>query len=137
MKPSAYILLGLLAASTTGCDGYARVLYLQQPAMPKPPWSVASTTIEVSGDENVAGLVQDVAATLGLAYDSRLSGYAVADDDGGSFTMRASQEEDGRWVITLLDWPSSTRSQKSVDAEKAIRKVLASGTHRSARSSAG
>jgi hypothetical protein len=131
MRPVLYILVGFLMASAVGCDGHIRVLYLQQPGMAKPPWSVASTTIAVSGDEDVARLVQDVARTLGLASDNRLAGYiATTNDHGGSLTMRASQEENGRWVISLLDWPSFTRSQKSVDAEKEIRKALSSGAYR-------
>jgi hypothetical protein len=129
-----------------GCDGHVRVLYLQQPGMARPPWSVASTTIAVSGDEDVPRLVQDVARALGLAYDDRLPGLAYDDglpgytaatnDHGGSMTMRA-REDNGRWVISLLDWPSFTRSQKSIDAEKGIRKALGSGTYRSGRSAAG
>src|SRR4051794_2438610 len=115
MRLALHFLVGLFMASAIGCDGHGRVLYLQQPGMAKPPWSVASTTIAVSGDEDVSRLVQDVAGTLGLAYVDRLAGYTAAvNDHGGSLTMRAAEEGNGRWVITLLDWPSFTRSQKSV-----------------------
>ena len=130
MRPVLGILAILLGAGVLGCDGHARVLYLQQPGMAKPPWSVASATIPVSGDEDVQLLVQDVARSLGLTYDDRMAGYTAATNNhGGSMTMRAAQEENGRWVISLIDWPSFTRSQISVDAEKEIRNALNSGRY--------
>lgn len=134
MRSVFFIFVGLLIACASGCDGHVRVLYLQQPGMAKPPWSVSSTTIAVSEDEDVPRLIQDVARTLGLAYDNRMEGYAVATNKhGGSMTMRTSQEENGRWVISLLDWPSFTRSRQSADAEKEIRKALSSGIYHRGR----
>lgn len=137
MRSAGFLLIGLLVTSSLSCDGHARLLYLQRPDLEKPPWSIASTTILISGNEDVPRLAKAVATKLGLAYDSGSTGYTAAvNDHGGSFTMIASQETNGRWVIRLIDWPSFTRSQYSTEAEQEIRKALSSGAygggHRSA-----
>lgn len=137
MRQAVHILVGVFLASALGCDGYVRLLYLQQPGMGKPPWSFASRTIAVTGDEDVRRLVSDVAGELGLAYDTRLNGYTVAVRDHGKLTMSAFKEENGRWVIRLLDWPSPTRSQTSIDAEKAVRAAVDSGKYRGGHTAAG
>lgn len=111
------VLMGL-----TGCDGRGKILYLQPATAMKPPWSVASVVIPIEGGEDVVGIVAKIASDLGLFADPlRMNRWWTTTTYSNTFTLLVTKTADGCWAISLMDWPTTARSQQSLKAEEMIR----------------
>jgi len=117
--------LSILLLSLAGCDGRGKILYLQPATAMKPPWSVASVIIPIRGGEDVVGIVTKVASDLGLASDPERKGrWWTRTSHQNTFTLSVGKDEKGYWVVSLMDWPTTGRSEESLKAEAMIRSAL-------------
>ena len=118
-------LLSLFVAVLSGCDGRAKILYLQPATAMKPPWSVASVIIPIKGTEDVAGIVAKVVADLHMQPDQKNTNrWYFRFSDRESFQLSIRKDAGGYWEVCLLDWPSIKRSPQSLKAEQEIRMAL-------------
>lgn len=120
-----FLTVGFLLAGLAGCDGRAKILYLQPATTVKPPWSVASVVIPIEGREDIVGIVSKIASDLGLAADSQAQNrWWISVDERNTFTLSVAKEDKGYWTVSLLDWPTTRRSEQSLRAEQMIRSAL-------------
>ncbi len=117
--------LSLLLMGLTGCDGRGKILYLQPATAMQPPWSVASVVIPIEGGEDVVGIVAKVASDLGLSADpQRKNRWWTTTTYSNTFMLSVTKADKGYWEISLMDWPTTGRSQQSLKAETMIRNAL-------------
>lgn len=117
--------LSLLLVGLAGCDGRGKILYLQPATAMKPPWSVASVVIPIEGGEDVVGIVAKVASDLGLSADTqRKNRWWTTTTYSNTFTLAVAKSDKGYWEVSLVDWPTTARSQQSLKAEEMIRSAL-------------
>ena len=118
-KVSCALALVLLLA---GCDGHLVKLRIkEQPAV------VHRKDIGVCAGQDVVGPVRAVARSLALVVErprkneiERLAWHAPG------FVLALVHEPNGSWTVELGDWPNSSRSKLSFQAEAEIRKALKS-----------
>jgi len=90
-----------------------------------PPWSVASVVIPIEGSEDVVGIVAKVASDLGLSADpQRKNRWWTTTTYSNTFTLSVTKADKGYWAVSLMDWPTTGRSQQSLKAEEMIRNAL-------------
>jgi hypothetical protein len=117
--------LSLILVGLTGCDGRGKILYLQPATAIKPPWSVASVVIPIEGREDVVAIVTKVASELLLDSDPKMQNrWWVSVDERNKFLLSVRKEDGGYWAVSLIDWPTTRRSQQSLKAEEMIRSAL-------------
>jgi hypothetical protein len=106
-----------------GCDGHlVRLRIKEQPAV------FHRKEIGVCAGQDVVGPVRAVARLLALVERTPTSEIAPRawDAPDGRFGLSLVRETNGCWTVDLADWPSSTRSELSFQAEAEIRKALKS-----------
>ena len=117
--------LSLLLLGLVGCDGRGKILYLRPATAMQPPWSVASVVIPIEGGEDVVGIVAKVATDLGLAADPQgKDRWWTTTTYSNTFTLSVTKTDKGYWAVSLMDWPTTARSQQSLKAEEMIRNAL-------------
>jgi hypothetical protein len=121
-KVSCTLALVLLLA---GCDGHlVRLRIKEQPAV------VHRKDIAVCAGQDVVGPVRSVARSLSLVEKSRESEVAPLAWCTRGFVLSLARETNGWWTVNLADWPNSSRSELSFQAEAEIRKALKSNCTR-------
>jgi len=119
---TAAFLIGVLLV---GCDGRVRLLYLKPPTASMPPWSVASSVVEISVGEDLGRIVTDVASHLQMKRDTETSYRWTIETEGKNvFSIELKKDAGGFWSVALIDWPTNKRSAASRKAEEMIRTAL-------------
>ena len=117
-KVSCALALALLLA---GCDGHlVKLRITEQPAV------VHRKDIGVCAGQDVVSTVRTVARSLALVERSREGEAASLAWDKRGFALSLAHETNGWWSVQLMDWPDSSRSELSFQAEAEIRKALKS-----------
>lgn len=117
------LLIMLLMIFCAGCDGHIRTLYFVKPNDIKPLWSISSTSIAIQGNEDIAGIVLQVAKDLKMNKENQNRWY-IETKGKSTFTMLLKKSEKEIWTVNLIDFPTVNRSDESKMAEEEIRDLL-------------
>jgi hypothetical protein len=102
-----------------GCDGHlVRLRIKEQPAV------LHRRDIGVCAGQDVVGAVQAVARSFALDEKCGAGQVVPLHWCAPGFGLGLVHETSGSWTVDLADWPNSSRSALSVQAEAKIREAL-------------
>jgi len=101
-----------------GCHGHARAIYLKEPGMENPSWSINRNVIEVESVNNISSILAEVAEKYDL-NKTKENEWRI-EKDHEFFAMNLKRKDNGMFAIVLIDWPSFMRSDLSKQIESEI-----------------
>jgi hypothetical protein len=102
-----------------GCDGHlVRLRIKEQPAV------LHRRDIGVCVGQDIVGPVQAVARSLALDEKCGAGEIVPLHWCASGFRLGLVHETNGSWTVHLADWPDSSRSELSFQAEAKIREAL-------------
>lgn len=120
LSPLLVILLLIFCA---GCDGYIRTIHFVKPGDARPSWSASSTAVEVSGNEDIPGIMLQVAKDLKMKEEKPNRWYTETMGKS-TFTLLLKKSKKEIWTVNLIDFPTTSRSDESKQAEEEICNLL-------------
>lgn len=91
----------LVCIFLTACDGHVRSIYLVEPGMKHPSWSVGQTVFDVEPGFDVFSILKNIEGKYNLEKGKESDIWWTKDTR--EFSMRLIRDDDGMWRIVLID----------------------------------